>query len=109
MNSAQTFTETNGSPMLGLLLLIGMALWCWFSFGPLFLRWPLVVLIVLMTSGHRLGGVIGAYAGALAGPVLLFMIVIAGIMIIIRGFVWRPRRRFDDDYRYGRGGHDRRW
>ena len=37
--------------MLGLLLLIGLACWCWFSTGPLFLRWPLVVLIVLIILG----------------------------------------------------------
>lgn len=107
--NAQTLTETNGSPMLGLLLLIGMALWCWFSSGPLFLRWPLVVLIVLMTSGHWLGGIIGAYAGALAGPLLLFLIMIAGFMVMLRGFGWRPRRQYQADYRYRRGWHGNRW
>jgi len=100
--------ETTGSPMLGLLLLIGMACWCWLGRGPLFLRWPLVVLIVLMTSGHALGGVVAELVGALAGPILLFAIVIAGFLVMLRGVGWRPRRH-DDYYRYGRGWHDRRW
>lgn len=108
MNPQNTPIEIS-SPALGLLLLIGMALWCWFSSGPLFLRWPLVVLIVLMTSGHWLGGIVGAYAGALAGPVLLFLIVIAGFMVVLRGLGWRPRRPYQADYRYRRGSHGNRW
>ena len=109
MNPHNVPVETTGSPMLGLLLLIGVAFWCWFSSGPLFLRWPLVVLIVLMTSGHWLGGIIGAYAGALAGPVLLFLIMIAGFMVMLRGFGWRPRRQYQADSRYRRGWHGNRW
>lgn len=93
MNQAQTsLSAAHGNPMLALLLFIGLAWWCWLSSGPRFLRWPLVVLIVLITSGHQLGGIVSAYAGAFVGPVLLLLIVFAGIMIILRGGGGRARQ-----------------
>ena len=107
----QIFTPDASNGALGLLLVIGLACWCWFSSGPLFLRWPLVVLIVLMTSGHWLGGVVGAYVGALAGPILLLLIVFAGLMIMLRGLGLRGRSRNNRDYRYNgrRGWYGDRW
>lgn len=109
MNSPNVPIETNANSIFGLLLLIGVACWCWFGRGPLFLRWPFVVLIVLVTSGHWLGGIVGVYASALAGPVLLFLVVIAGFMLMLRGFGWRPRRHYPRDFRYRRGWHANRW
>jgi len=108
MNPQNAPIESTSSPMLGLLLLIGLAYWCWLSRGPRFLRWPLVILIVMITSGHQLGGIVSAYAGALAGPILLLLIVSAGLMIMIRGLGWRPRGRSYRDNRYGRGWYDNR-
>jgi len=109
MNNVQSLDQTNGTPMLGLLLLIGMAFWCWFSSGPLFLRWPLVVLIVLVTSGHWLGGIVTAYAAVFAGPILTLLIIFAGLMIMIRGIGCRPRNRYYRDNRYRRGWYGDRW
>jgi len=109
MNDAQTISASSGSPALGLLLLIGAAFWCWFRSGPLFLRWPLVVLIILMTSGHWLGGIVGAYVGTLAGPILVILIMFAGLMIMVRGLGGRRRGPNYRDYRYGRGRYGDRW
>ena len=111
MNNAQPISDASGGSALGLLLLIGLACWCWFSSGPLFLRWPLVVLIILMTSGHWAGSIIGAYVNALAAPVLTLLIVFAGLMIMIRGIGGRGRGRNNPDYRYNgrRGWYGDRW
>jgi len=85
--------------MIALLLFIGLAWWCWLSSGPRFLRWPLVVLIVLITSGHQLGGIVSAYAGALTGPALLLLVMFAGIMIILRGFGGHRRHQSHRNWR----------
>lgn len=92
--------------MLGLVLMIGFACWCWIGRGPLVFRWPLIVLIVLMTSGHWLGEIIGAYVSAFAGPLLLFVIVMAGFMVMLRGIGWRPQRHYHRDNHHRRGWYD---
>ena len=109
MNEIQTLPSESGGCGVALLLLLGMAFWCWFSSGPYFLRWPLVVLIVLITSGHSLGGVVANVIAPLAGPILTLLIMFAGLMIMIRGFGGRSRRRYyGDDWRRG-GRYDDRW
>jgi hypothetical protein len=90
--------------MLGLLLCIALACCCWFGCGPRFLRWPLIVLIVLMTSGHQLGALMAAWIDALSEPILTLLIMLLGFVIMVRGFGWRSRRR---DYREGGWFRDR--
>lgn len=107
MNEAQTsFSAASCSP-LGLLLLIGLCCWCWLGRGPRILAWPLVVVLVLMTSGHWAGGFVGSYVDALAEPVLTLLIVLAGLLIILRGFGFRPRRPERPYYREGWWRNDR--
>ena len=90
--------------MLSLLLVFGLACWCWFGRGPRFLRWPLVVIFLLIQSGNPIGNVVSAWIGALSGPLLQLLIVVIGIMIMFRGLGWRSRRR---DYREGGRNRDR--
>lgn len=90
--------------MLGIVLIIALACWSLFGNGPRFLRWPSIIVLLLMTSGHPIGGIVGAYVGAFAAPVLTLLIMLCGIMIILRGSGWRPRRR---DYREGGRFYDR--
>ena len=92
--------------MLGFLLVVGLALWSWLGNGPRFLRWPLVIVFLLMTFGREYGGIASAQLDALAAPVLTLAIMVAGFLIILRGFGWRPRRR---RYRYERRWYDDRW
>lgn len=107
MNEAQpSFSDAGCSP-LGLLLIIGLCCWCWLGRGPRILAWPLVVVLVLMTSGHWAGGVVGASVGALAEPVLTLLIVVAGLLIILRGFGVRSRRSERPYYREGWWRNDR--
>lgn len=109
MNSASHIPEASGSSLLGLLLVIGLACWCWLGRGPFFLRWPLVVVIVLMTSGHQFGGVIGSFVDALAPPVLTLVIVLAGIMIMLRGVRGGGGRSGPRHDYHRRGGRYDRW
>jgi len=107
MNEAPASLSSLGCGPLGLLLVIGLCCWCWLGRGPRVLGWPLVVILVLMTSGHWAGGIVSAYVGALAKPVLTLLIVVAGLMIILRGFGVRSRRPYRPDYREGWWRNDR--
>ena len=70
------------------------------------LRWPLMVLIVLVTSGHQLGSEVASGANTLAATLLPFLLVIAGIVIMLRGgFRRRPRPPYH--YRERRDRYDR--
>lgn len=95
--------------MIGLLLLASLAIWCWIFEGPRMLRWPLVVLIVLITSGHQLGSEVASGANTLAATLLPFLLVIVGILVMLRGGFRRHHRRPYDTYRERRYRHDRRW
>lgn len=95
--------------MIGILLLVALAIWCWLFEGPRFLRWPLVVLIVLTTSGHQLGSEVAAGTNVLAATLLPFLLVIAGILIMLRGGFRRRYHRPYDRYRERRYRHDRWW
>lgn len=108
MNSAPITTAATGCSPLGLLLVIGLCCSCWLGWGPRFLRWPLVVVFVLMTSGHWAGSIVGAYVEVLAEPVLTLLIVMAGLLIMLRGLGFKPRRPYRPDYREG-GWRDDRW
>jgi len=73
------------------------------------LRWPLVVLIVLVTSGHQLGSEVASGANTLAASLLPFIFVIVGVLVMLRGGFGRRGRRSYDTYRERRYRHDRRW
>lgn len=74
------------------------------------LRWPMVVLVVLLTSGHWAGNVVGAYLDVLAQPLLTLLLMLLGLWIIIRGVVGHQREPYQrEHYRHGRDWHDRRW
>ena len=69
-------------------------------------------MLVLMTSGHCLGGIVAAYANILAGPVITLLIMGVGLMIMLRGLGWQARGRYHQYSRYnryGRGWHGDRW
>jgi hypothetical protein len=91
--------------MLALLLIIALACWCWFGSGPVFLRWPAVIVLVLLTSGHTAGAAFGNYVDGLAGPILVLAIMAIGLSMMLRPHI---RRRYRDyplhrrpKYRYG--------
>ena len=69
--------------------------------------WPLVVILVLFTSGHWAGDIVSTYVGALAEPVLTLLIMVGGLLIILRGFGFRRRRTYRPDYREGWWRNDR--
>jgi len=73
------------------------------------LRWPLVVLIVLVTSGHQLGAEVATGANTLAATLLPFLLVIVGILVMLRGGFRRSHRRPYDTHRERRYRHDRWW
>jgi hypothetical protein len=92
--------------MLGFLLVVGLAFWSWLGNGPRFLRWPLVLVFLLMIYGREYGGLVSDHMDALAAPVLTLVIMIVGFLITLRGFGWRPRQR---RYRYRGRWYDDRW
>ena len=96
---------------LAVLLVIGFACWCWLGAGPRCCRWPLVVILVLMTSDHWAESIVGTYVNALASPVLTLLIMFAGLMFMLRGLGLRGRGRNNPDYRYNgrRGWYGDRW
>lgn len=109
MNSS-THSDPSGGSALGLLLVIAFSVWCWLGRGPYFLRWPLLLLTVLMTSGHAVGGVINEFASAIASPVLTILLILFGISVMLRGLWPRHRDRYyRDRHRYNRRRYDERW
>ncbi len=107
MNEAHASVSSNDCGPLGLLLVIVLCCWCWLGHGPRVLGWPLVVLLVLMTSGHWAGDIVSASMEVLAEPVLALLIMIGGLLIILRGFGLRRRRTYRPDYREGWWRNDR--
>lgn len=107
MNEAQTFLSSTAYSPLGSLLVIGLCCWCWLGRGPRVLGWPLVVILVLMTSGHWAGEIVSAYMEVIAEPMLALLIMMSGLLIILRGFGFRSRRRYRPDYREGWWRNDR--
>ncbi len=110
MNEAHASLSSNACDPLALLLVIGLCCWCWLGRGPRVLGWPLVVIFVLMTSGHQAGETVSTYMGALAEPILTLFVVIGGLLIVLRGFRFRFRRRrkYRPDYLEG-GWRNDRW
>lgn len=82
--------------MILTVLFLLVALWCWFGRGPYFLRWPAVVLIILFTSGHPLGGMLGGMLDGFAEPLLTLFFMILGFSFIVRGVFGRSHRRHRD-------------
>ena len=68
----------------------------------------MVVVLVLMTSGHWAGNVVGASVNAFAGPALTLLFILFGLMLMLRRLAWQPRRRYRPDYREG-GWRYGRW
>lgn len=94
--------------MITFLLLIALACWCWFGYGPRFLRWPAVALLILLSSGHPLGGELSRALEPITLSLLPLAIIFVGIWIMIRGvFPRRPseRHRYDRERRW----RDGRW
>jgi len=91
---------SNCSPV-GLLLIIGLLCWCWLGNGFRCLRWPLLILLGILVTDNWFGGIAGGYVDAVANPILVLLIMLAGISIMFRGFRRTPRRgrccRHDDD------------
>jgi hypothetical protein len=99
--------------MITFFLLIVLACWSWFGYGPRFLRWPAVVLLILMSSGHPLGRELSGAVEPITLSLLPLAIVLLGIWIMVRGvFSRRSWRRPDwrrDDYERGRRRWNERW
>lgn len=76
--------------MLAILLFIALACWCWRGTGPYFLRWPLVVIVVALTSGHPVIAFFGEGFEALAGPLLTLLIMMLGLWIMLGGCLAAP-------------------
>ena len=74
-----------------LLVTVALSLWCWLGRGPYFLRWPLVVILVMITSGHSLGRIVSYEMESLMGLILPLLIMLGAGAMIFRGF--RPRYR----------------
>lgn len=91
--------------MISVLLLV-LAFWCWFHQGPRFLRWPVLLVIVLISSGHPLGAEIHQWMLPFLGPLLLFGIMVAGFAVMLRGFFGSRHHGSYYDTRRGRF-HDR--
>lgn len=93
------------------LLFLALACWCWLGQGPYFLRWPAVVIVVILTSGHPLAGMAGEDFEQLVWPLLTLFFALLGLWIIIRGVFGPPRpRHYHHHPRYGRyGRYGRRW
>ena len=79
--------------MMLTVLFILVALWCWFGRGPYFLRWPAVLLTILLTSGHPLGGILGGMFDGLAEPLLVLFFLILGFSMMLRGLFGQSHRR----------------
>jgi hypothetical protein len=93
--------------MLLLILIIALACWCWLGRGPRCCRWPLVVLLALLTSGHQAGAVVGSHLEMLAGSLLTLGLVLLGLWIMVRGVSGRRQVR---EYRHHRRDwHGRGW
>lgn len=78
-----------------LLLCIFLAIWCWLGRGPYFLRWPAILMVVLLTSGHPLISVVDSEFGGILGPLLSLFFAIFGLTIIFRGIFGGSRRRYN--------------
>jgi hypothetical protein len=100
--------STDWTNMLTLLLIIALAAWCWFGSGPLFLRWPSVVVLVLLTSGHTEGAAIGGCLDKIAAPILVSVIMAIGLAMMLRAHM---RRRYQDYplQRRSKYRHGNRW
>jgi hypothetical protein len=99
--------------MIGFILLLTLAGWCWFGYGPRFLRWPVLVLLALVTSRHALGQSLANSLDVFAGSILPIIIVCFGIWVMMRGFFSGPNRSYRHrrwrDESMGRRWWDDRW
>ena len=95
--------------MLAIILFLALACWCWFGQGPYFLRWPAVVIVVALTSGHPLAQVLGKDFEQLIWPLLALFLALLGLWIIIRGVFCPPGRRYHHHHHDHYGRYGRRW
>lgn len=96
--------------MMLTVLFLFIALWCWFGRGPYLLRWPALLGVVAMTSGHPLAAMLGKDLEPLAAPLLTLFFMILGLSIMLRGVFGPSRRRHhyhDGPPGYWRGHHHR--
>lgn len=97
--------------MMALLILVSVAIWSWLGRGPIFFRWPALVGLTLLTSGHPLGIALARVLDGMAEPLLALFFVFLGISIILKPIFGGSRRRYtprryDDPRREGRGWYD---
>lgn len=110
MNSSPPLPIDSHNPLFISLLLVTLAFCCWFGYGPRGLCWPLVALVVLITSGHDFGKVAVTHLKVFAGPLFTLFLMLFGLRLLFRGIGWHPRRYHHRDHnRYGRRRHDDRW
>jgi hypothetical protein len=110
--------------MMITILFLLVALWCWFGRGPYLLRWPALLGVVALTSGHPLAALLGEDLEPLAQPLLALFFAILGLTIIFRAVFGPSRGRYHYDdgplgywhhhhrrygNRYGRRWHNDRW
>ena len=87
----QLATDASGNGFIALLLFAGLAVWSWLGRGPRCLRWPALVALLIAFPGA--GTLLTSYFSALAGPVLMLMILVFAMMMMIRGRVRNSRNR----------------
>jgi hypothetical protein len=88
-------------------IVVALAYWCWFKRGPFWLRWPSVVILILVTSGNSLGAVLGQMLSPFAGPALILLIIGIALFTMIGGFSRRSSWRRDSRYDRRGGWNDR--
>lgn len=100
--------------MISFILVLVIAFWSWFGYGPRLLRWPSVVVLILLTSGHPLGQNLAGVLDSTTVVLLPLAVALLGIWIMVRGLFPRGARRHRpgwqrDDYERGRRWWDERW
>jgi hypothetical protein len=87
-----------------ILLSLIVAVWTWLGTGPRLLRWPSLLGLVLLTSGHPLGQALVANTEVLAAPLLTLLIMGFGIKLMLGGGAAARRRdsyaRYLEERRY---------
>ncbi len=75
-------------------LFLALAGWCWLAGGPAFLRWPALLLVVVVSSGHPVAAVIAEQGDPWAARLLPILLFLAALRLLLRQRKSRPRRSF---------------
>lgn len=79
LNSFEPLFNSPGFSSLGLLMLMILTCYFWMSDGGKELKVPLLILVIVVSSGHPLGTTIGNYFGLLALPFVVLAALSYGI------------------------------